>query len=150
MPLMTYYLTRMAIDEYGGPVSTKEIVTFVKDKILVCADDVMFHLRELSGVGILGKSISKAKKGFVWELTIDSPPADMKEEYPELYESSIFFKSIYEAAEKNNSSFSGQDTNHIQLVLNEVGNATADMEKKPGVNEMPILVAKLVARMDFN
>ena len=73
----------------------------------------------------------------------------MRKRYPTVYENSKFFRSIYEAATENNSTFSGTDLDHIDRLLGLVGSATAGLKKKPGLEEMASLVAELVKGVDF-
>ena len=149
MPLMTYFLARTTFVEHGGPVSTKEIISFVKENLPLCTDDIVYHLRELESAGILKKEISREKRGFVWRLEEDHPPETMKNLHPEIYDNSRFFRSIFETALENNPSFSGRDLSHIDMLLGKVGSITTGMEKKPGVEEMAAMTVKIVAGMDF-
>jgi len=150
MPLMTYYLTRMTIEKSRGPVSTRDIISFVKENLPVCTDDIVFHLRELDSAGILEKELSREKKGFIWKLRDDLPPVVMKELHPGIYENSKFFRSIYETVLENNSTFSGSDLSHLDMLLGLVGKATARMKHKPGLDRMAGMVGELVDGVDFS
>jgi len=150
MPLLTYYLARMAITRSDGPVSTRDIVAFIKENLQVCTDDVVFHLRELDTAGLLKKEISREKRGFIWGLQVDLPPAAVRERFPGIYDDSRIFKAIYEAAVRNNSAFSGHDSSHFETVIERVGKATSHMNERPKMEEIADIVRDIVTSIEFS
>ncbi|MCK4718391.1 MAG: hypothetical protein KAT70_06960, partial [Thermoplasmata archaeon] len=68
---MIYSFIKGAIEEKGGPVTTKEIEDFARIALPMCADHVMVHITDLEEKGIVVKELDMELKAYLWSIPIE-------------------------------------------------------------------------------
>ncbi len=92
---MIYKLLVEAVRRYGRPVTTRELIDYVRERIPMCADHVPHHLPALARYGLVEKRLDKGRRAYVWS---PRPPirseVELAREYPELLLESMYYHAV--------------------------------------------------------
>ena len=92
---MIYRLLVEAVEAYGRPVTTRELVGYVRKRIPMCADHVPDHLPVLYRYGLVERKLDLEKKAYVWEPKKPYKSAEeLAQEYPELFLESLYYHAV--------------------------------------------------------
>ena len=97
MPLMIYRLLRDAVEKYGRPVTTEELIEYTRSVIPMCADHVAHHLPLLKRYNLVQSRIDREKKAIFWEPTKPyRSEVELAKQYPELMLDSLYYHMVSE------------------------------------------------------
>jgi len=95
LPIMIYKLLAEAVQAYGRPVTTRELIDYVRKRIPMCADHVPDHLPLLYRYGLVERHLDHARRAYVWQ---PKPPVksevELAREYPELFVESMYYHAV--------------------------------------------------------
>lgn len=95
MPIMIYSFLIKALENYGRPVTTRELQTFVYERLPMCADHVAPHLLVLLEHGLVKRRLDTGKKAFFWDAEKPySTPKELATQHPELFTDSIYYHTV--------------------------------------------------------
>ena len=95
LPIMIYRLLCEAVEAYGRPVTTRELIEYVKKRIPMCADHVPDHLPLLFRYGLVERRLDEEKKAYVWApVEPCKTSVELAKEYPELYVESMYYHAV--------------------------------------------------------
>ena len=95
MPIMIYKLLVEAVKAYGRPVTTAELIDYVRKRIPMCADHVPDHLPVLFKRGLVERKLDMEKKAYVWEPKRPyRSEVELAREYPELFLESMYYHAV--------------------------------------------------------
>jgi len=95
LPIMIYKLLVEAVEAYGRPVTTAELIDYVKKRIPMCADHVPDHLPVLYRHGLVDRRLDMDKKAYVWEPKKPyRSEVELAREYPELFLESMYYHAV--------------------------------------------------------
>ena len=101
MPIMIYKLLVEAVRAYGRPVTTRELIEYVRKRIPMCADHVPDHLPVLYKHGLVERRLDLEQKAYVWapKEPVRSE-VELAREYPELFMESMYYYAVSEEVAK--------------------------------------------------
>jgi len=95
LPIMIYRLLCEAVEAYGRPVTTRELIEYVKKRIPMCADHVPDHLPLLFRYGLVERRLDEEKRAYVWSpVEPRKSDVELAKEYPELYVESMYYHAV--------------------------------------------------------
>ena len=95
VPIMIYRLLCEAVEAYGRPVTTRELIEYVRKRIPMCADHVPDHLPLLFRYGLVERHLDEGKKAYVWAPREPrKSDVELAREYPELYVESMYYHAV--------------------------------------------------------
>jgi len=95
VPIMIYRLLCEAVEAYGRPVTTRELIEYVRKRIPMCADHVPDHLPLLFRYGLVERHLDEEKKAYVWAPREPrKSDVELAREYPELYVESMYYHAV--------------------------------------------------------
>ncbi|RLI07876.1 hypothetical protein DRO32_03215 [Candidatus Bathyarchaeota archaeon] len=95
MPIMIYKLLVEAVKAYGRPVTTAELIGYVKERIPMCADHVPEHLPVLFRHGLVERRLDLKLRAYVWEPRRPyKSEVELAREYPELFLESMYYHAV--------------------------------------------------------
>jgi len=92
---MIYKLLVEAVEAHGRPVTTRELIDYVRKRIPMCADHVPDHLPLLYRYGLVERRLDMGKKVYVWEPKRPyKSEVELAREYPELFVESMYYHAV--------------------------------------------------------
>jgi len=92
---MIYKLLVEAVRAYGRPVTTRELIDYVRKRIPMCADHVPDHLPLLFKYGLVERRLDVERKAYFWapKEPVRSE-VELAREYPELFLESMYYYAV--------------------------------------------------------
>lgn len=124
---MIYKLLVEAVQAYGRPVTTRELIEYVRKRIPMCADHVPDHLPLLYRYGLVERRLDMARKAYVWEPKKPyKSEVELAREYPELFVESMYYHAVSQEV-------AGQPIS-LDLVIELLYEISGGQEKRPPVS----------------
>jgi len=136
---MIYKLLVEAVKAYGRPVTTKELVDYVRKRIPMCADHVPDHLPLLYRYGLVDRRLDLDRKAYVWEP--EKPyksEIELAKEYPELFVESMYYHAV-------SKEVAGQPIS-LDLVIELLYEISGGREERPKVSYVREVLRKFKER----
>jgi len=136
---MIYKLLREAVEAYGRPVTTRELIDYVKKRIPMCADHVPDHLPVLYRYGLIERHLDTARKAYTWEPKKPyKSEVELAKEYPELFVESMYYHAV-------SKEVAGQPI-PLDLVIELLYEISGGREERPKVSYVREVLRRLKER----
>ncbi|RLI37864.1 hypothetical protein DRO60_04120 [Candidatus Bathyarchaeota archaeon] len=139
MPIMIYKLLCEAVGAYGRPVTTRELIDYVRKRIPMCADHVPDHLPVLYRYGLVERHLDVGRKAYVWapKEPVKSE-VELAKEYPEPYVESMYYHAV-------SKEVAGQPI-PLDLVIELLYEISGGREERPRVSLVRDVLRRLKER----
>jgi len=124
---MIYKLLVEAVRAHGRPVTTRELIDYVKKRIPMCADHVPDHLPVLYKYGLVERRLDTERKAYIWapKEPVRSE-VELAREYPELFVESMYYHAV-------SKEVAGQPIS-LDLVIELLYEISGGREERPKVS----------------
>ena len=139
MPIMIYKLLAEAVEAYGRPVTTRELVEYVRKRIPMCVDHVPDHLPLLYRYGLVERRLDTELKAYVWApVEPVRSEIELAREYPELFVESMYYHAV-------SKEVAGQPIS-LDLVIELLYEISGGREERPKVSYVREVLRKFKER----